>query len=156
MDAAFILESIEAKYPRAVMVPEISINDPLWHDWDHRSSSDKRLDGHKPFRRIDALMFDSYQRTAIEVKISAADYRLDTDRKRRPWQRVTHRFVYAVPHHLNVAAPHGCGLWKVHDDGTIEVVKKAIVNKHPEPLSQDVVLRLAYRAAGKQFPEYDI
>lgn len=101
-------------------------------------------------------MFESFQRSAIEVKVSAADYRLDTEQKCRPWRRVTHRFIYAVPHDLHVMAPHGCGLWKIHDDGTIDVVKKAIVNKHPEPLTQDVVLRLAYRAAGKQFPEPDL
>jgi hypothetical protein len=156
INAAFILGAIDSKYPRAVMVPELSINDPYWHDWDHRPSPDKRLDGHKPIRRIDALMFDSYQRAAIEVKISAADYSLDTHQKRRPWQRVTHRFIYAVPHHLRVMAPHGCGLWKIHDDGSIEVVKKAIINRHPEPLPQDVVLRMAYRAAGKKFPEYNL
>lgn len=156
MDAGFILNAIDAKHPRAVMVPEISINDPYWHDWDHRPSQDKRTDGHKPFRRIDALMFESYQRTAIEVKISESDCHLDTQQKRRPWQRVTHRFIYAVPHHLNVMAPHGCGLWKIHDDGSIEVIKKAIVNRHPEPLAQDVVLRLAYRASDKKFPETDL
>lgn len=156
MDASFILDAIGAKYPRAVMVPEISINDPYWHDWDDRTSPEKRHDGHKPYRRIDALMFESFQRSAIEVKVSAADYRLDTEQKRRPWRRVTHRFIYAVPHGLHVMAPHGCGLWKIHDDGSIEVVKKAIVNKHPEPLPQDVVLRLAYRAAGKQFPKPDL
>lgn len=143
ISAAFILEAIESKYPRAVMVPELSINDPYWHDWDHRPSPDKRLDGHKPIRRIDALMFETYQRTAIEVKISASDYSLDTQQKRRPWRRVTHRFIYAVPHSLDVMAPHGCGLWKIHDDGKIEVVKKAIINRHPEPLSQDVIRRMA-------------
>lgn len=101
-------------------------------------------------------MFETYQRTAIEVKISAADYSLDTQQKRRPWRRVTHRFIYAVPHYLDVMAPHGCGLWKIHDDGEIEVVKKAIINRHPEPLSQDVILRMTYRAAGKKFPEYNL
>lgn len=60
INAAFILGAIESKDPRAVMVPELSINDPYWHDWDHRPSPDKRLDGHEPIRRIDALMFDSY------------------------------------------------------------------------------------------------
>jgi len=94
MDASCILDAIGAKYPRAVIVPEISINDPYWHDWDDRTSPEKRHDGHKPYRRIDALMFESFQRSAIEVKISAADYRLDTEQKRRPWRRVTHTGLF--------------------------------------------------------------
>ena len=104
-----------------------------------------RPEGHSYVRRIDALMWQSFERTAIEIKVSKADFNRDTYWKRRAWQNVTHRFIYAVPHDLDVIAPHGCGLWKVHEDGSIEITKKAIVNKTPEHLPQSVIQRMAYR-----------
>lgn len=152
MDATFILDTIRLKYPKAAIVPELSINDPSWHDWKDQLPLEDLLKM-KPYRRIDALMMQTFERTAIEIKISKADFNNDSYHKRRPWQRVTHRFIYAVPHDLDVMSPHGCGLWKIHEDGSIEIVKKAIIQKHPEPLPQDVIQRLMYRAAGTPFSE---
>lgn len=153
MNSEFILDALRRKYPTAAIVPEVTIEDfdlpdsgeVVDHDW---MSYAETPEGHKFSRRIDALMFESLVRTAIEIKVSKADFQRDTYWKRRMWQRVTHRFVYVVPHDLDVMSPHGCGLWKVDDLGHIEVVKKAIVSKVPEPLPQTVVQRIAYRAAG--------
>lgn len=151
MNAEFILNAIRRKYPAAAIVPEITIE-----DFDIPDSDDVREDhwrptpapeGHKFSRRIDALMFESFVRTAIEIKVTKADFMRDTYWKRRMWQRHCHRFIYAVPHDMEVMSPHGCGLWKVHESGAITVVKKAIVSKTPEHLPQDVIQRLAYRAA---------
>lgn len=147
MNDKFILDAIRAKYPGTAIVPEISIDDPYWHDWARGRERSFQETGMKPYRRIDALMFNSFERTAIEIKVSKADFNNDTLEKRRPWQRVVHRFIYAVPYDLNVVAPHGCGLWKVHPNGKITIGKRAIVRKHPEQLPQDVIQRLAYRAS---------
>lgn len=142
MDSGFILDAIRSKYSGTAIVPELTIEDFALED-----GLGGRPDEHKLYRRIDALMFDSLMRTAIEIKVSKADFNRDHYWKRRAWQNVTHRFVYAVPHDLDVMSPHGCGLWKIHPDGRIEVVKKAIVSKTPDALPQTVVQRLAYRAA---------
>ncbi len=152
MDASFILNAIRVRHSGAALVPEVSIEDFDLPDSGQETDSPytpglARPKEHSYMRRIDALMFESLVRTAIEIKVTAADFRRDTYWKRRAWQRVTHRFVYAVPHDLDVMAPHGCGLWKVDETGQITVVKKAIVSRTPDPLPQTVVQRLAYRAA---------
>ena len=158
MEAKFILWAIRQKYPRAAMVPEVTIEDFDLPDsgrevtYDYIAGSPPP-DGHKYERRIDALMFESLIRTAIEVKTTVPDFRRDTYWKRRMWQRHTHRFIYAVPHDLPVMSPHGCGLWKIHENGRIEVVKKAILNKTPDPLPQTVIQRLAYRATPTFTPQ---
>ena len=75
---------------------------------------------------------------------------------------MTHRFIYAVPAGLGefhdfrgdtvLSGPHmDAGLWWVHEDGKIEVKRKAKINKYPDFLPQDVVQRLAYRAAGNSY-----
>ncbi|ROR95483.1 uncharacterized protein DUF1052 [Salana multivorans] len=153
MDAAFILGAIRRAHSGAAIVPELSIEDFDLPDSGREVEyayipGDAPPAGHAPMRRIDALMFESLVRTAIEVKVTVADFRRDTYWKRRMWQRHVHRFVYAVPADLDVMSPHGCGLWRVHEDGRIEVAKKAIVSKTPDPLPQTVVQRIAYRAAG--------
>lgn len=153
MDSRFILEAIRAKYPAAAIVPELTIEDfdlpDSGEQVDYLDMRGQHPDGHTYNRRIDALMFESLRRTAIEVKVTRADFHRDTYWKRRAWQNVCHRFVYAVPHDLDVMAPHGCGLWKVDEAGRIEIAKKAIVNVTPDPLPQTVVQRLAYRATLK-------
>ena len=153
IDAKFILSAIRAKYPTAAVVPEITIDDFDLPDTDqevahHHTPGLRSPEGHKYHRRIDALMFQSLTRTAVEVKVTRADFMRDTYWKRRAWQNVTHRFIYAVPHDLDVVSPYGCGLWRVGPQGQITVAKKAIVNKTPDTLPQTVVQRLAYRAAG--------
>lgn len=115
---------------------------------------DLESDYWQPFtRRIDALMVLRNQRTAIEIKVSRADYRRETEQKRRTWQAITHRFVYAVPAGLVAPSevPDGLGLWWVHEGRsrreTVEVVKRARVNRDALPLPEQVVHALCYRAA---------
>lgn len=140
MTAAEVFDAIREKYPEAALVPELTIRSEL-HDksaW---------------CRRIDALMFDNLQRTAIEIKVSRADVKRESFEKVYPWRRVTHRFVYAVPAGLIEKPPFwGPGLWWVHDDGKVEVVRKCQVNRYPEPLPQLVVQNIAFRAAGLPVP----
>ncbi|GGH34118.1 hypothetical protein [Microbacterium album] len=148
MDAQFILDAIRRAHPDAAVVPEVVIHDHLW---------DERRAEAKPIRRIDALMVRSLQRTAIEVKVSLADWKRDTYRKRAPWVAVVNRFVFAVPKSLHdqIGGNYGmhqldtwdCGVWTVDENGRVEVVKKAKVRPHPEPLPQQVVQTLAFRAA---------
>lgn len=145
MNAAEVLEALRRHHKSSALVSEVVIHDdyPAWAELE---------DGHgEPYtRRIDALMFDSLQRTAIEIKVSTADVKRETFNKVQPWRRVCHRFVYAVPAGLIENPPiWGCGLWWVHEDGRVEVKRKASVKPYPEPLPQHVVQALAYRAVGK-------
>lgn len=142
MDACFILDAIRRKYPEAAIVTEVVMSDPAYDAGGDKVSDDKVT----PVRRIDALMFQSLVRTSIEVKTSVADFRRDTWAKRRPWFNVSHRFIYATPARLALMPPHNCGMWWVHDDGSITIAKKATPNNTPEPLPQQVVQSLAYRA----------
>ena len=97
MDANFILDAIRNKYPTAAIVPEITITDPYVKN---------QIPGERVYgRRIDALMFSSLQRTAIEIKVSKQDMAREHWNKWDPWRRVTHRFIYAVP----------AGLGEFHD-----------------------------------------
>jgi hypothetical protein len=144
-----LLAAVRSHHSGAAIVHEVVISDGLW---------DERSETSAPTRRIDALMFDGLQRTALELKVTLADWRRDTYAKRAPWQAVVHRFVYVIPRALwdTVAGRLGtanvdvwdCGIWAVDDDGRVEVVKKARIRPHPEPLPQHVVQALAYRAAG--------
>ena len=148
MDAAFIIDAIRRANPDAAIVSEVVIHDHLWDE--------RRVDS-APTRRIDALMFRSLQRTAIEVKVTLADWKRDTYRKRAPWTAVTNRFVFAVPKSLHdqIEGNYGshsldtwdCGVWTVDESGRVAVAKKAKVRPHPEPLPQQVVQSLAFRAA---------
>jgi len=76
----------------------------------------------KVTRRIDVLLVrnwvskpNPYERVAIEIKVSRADFFHDSAAKRAPWMAVTNRFVYAVPAGLVTAAevPDGCSLLEV-------------------------------------------
>lgn len=101
-------------------------------------------------RRIDALLIGkSGQRTAIEVKVSRADYKRETMEKRRAWQAITHRFIYAVPPGLITPdeVPDGCGLWYVSPGGSIVIAKKARINKTPAEPPIQLFNALCYRAA---------
>ncbi|SKM38880.1 Uncharacterised protein [Mycobacteroides abscessus subsp. massiliense] len=150
MNAADVLAALRKHHRDAALVPEVVIHDdhPIWAELP---------DGHgQPYtRRIDALMFDSLERTAIEIKVSKADAAKETWEKVQPWRRVCHRFVYAVPAGLIEHPPvYGCGLWWIHDPtpmyphGRVEVRRKVSINKTPEQLPQHVIQALAYRAAG--------
>lgn len=151
LTAAEMIEAVRRAHPQAAVVPEVTIHDHLW---------DERRSERKPFRRIDALMFKSFQRTAIEVKVSLPDWKRDSWSKRAPWAAVVHRFVYVVPKELHEAVdgkfgPLGldvyrCGIWTVDDRGNVQVARKALITPHPEQLPQQVVQLLGYRAAGIQ------
>lgn len=117
--------------------------------WDFRTS--------KPQRRIDALIIASTGTTAVEVKVTRADFRRETEAKRRAWRAITNRFVYLVP--VGLVAPEevadGCGLW-VFDPAEhgpyrwqhgITTVKRATANKAPDPLPFQVTRSLAYRVS---------
>lgn len=151
MKASDIFDAIRRKYAQNALVPEVTISDFDWLE---------NLDVHaKPTRRIDALMFDSFERTAIEIKVSRTDFKREHSGKYMPWVRVTHRFIYAVPEGLiepsevwDLGGNYQAGLWYVHEDGTLTVARKAKSNKHPEPLPQQVVQALAYRATPKLAP----
>lgn len=152
MTAAEVLALVRRHHSDAAIVPEVQIDIGELHRDLYRDTDGSN----HHFRRIDGLMFHSLQRTAIEVKVSREDVKRETYAKTAPWRAVTHRFVYAVPAGLidpqNMAwvgdGMYGCGIWWVHPDGRVEVKRRAITNKHPEPLPQQVIQRLAYRAAG--------
>lgn len=142
MTAAEVLAALRRHYSGAAILSEIVIHD---YDW-----TEHYQDGGKVFRRIDGLMFESLMRTAIEIKVSTADARRESFQKIAPWRNVCHRFVYAVPAGLVVVPPiTGTGLWWVHPDGRVEVIRKAVVNRCPEPLPQHVVQAIAYRSVGR-------
>jgi hypothetical protein len=106
------------------------------------------LDTHRPFRRIDGLMLDGGgTRTAIEVKVSRSDFLRETEAKRRPWQKIVNRFVYATPPGLlrPEEIPTECGLWEVDDSGAVTIVRRAKANKNPDPIPHQVLVALAYR-----------
>jgi hypothetical protein len=144
VNAAFILNAIRRHHAGAAIVPEVTITDDYWLDYFDIPGKAA------PTRRIDALMWESRQITAIEIKVSVADFDRDIWQKRLPWQRVSHRFVYAVPAGMldgrrDVA--YGCGLWEVSGDGTVKSTQRCKTNQTPEPLPLSVIQNLAYRAA---------
>jgi len=105
-------------------------------------------------RRIDALMLGSmdaygeYPATAVEVKVSRADFRRDTEAKRKAWFKVTNRFVYLVPKDLikPEETPEGCGLW-YWEQGRITIAKKAKIRHHVDPFPVSFNSYLIGRAA---------
>lgn len=101
----------------------------------------------KLVRRIDALMFEGQQRSAIEIKISRADFFRDTAEKRAPWVKHTHRFIYLTPAGLVKPneVPDGCGLWE-WDGHNLNSVKRAKVQKDPADWPQSMVRYFAWRA----------
>lgn len=106
----------------------------------------------KLIRRIDGLMLESGKYTAIEIKVSRADFKRDTEEKRRMWRSITHRFVYAVPKGLvdPSEVPTYAGLWEYDPSDpytSIKSVKRAVTNKQCLPLPQQVVTAMFYRSA---------
>jgi len=100
-------------------------------------------------RRIDALVFEGPQRTAVEIKISRADFFRDTLEKRSAWMRHTNRFVYLTPKGLIKLdeVPDNCGLWE-YDPATRKVtsVKNAKLNKDVQDFPASMVKYFAWRA----------
>ena len=145
MNADDILNALRKAWPTAAIVPELEITD------EHELANLHNPEGHDSLRRrIDALMINQQIRTAIEIKVSRADAKRETWAKIRPWKRVTHRFLYAVPAGLIDTSPvidASIGIVWVHPDGTIEWRRKCKINHVPEPLPGLVVENIARRAA---------
>lgn len=145
MNADDILDALRKAWPTAAIVPELEITD------EHELANLYNPAGHGPLkRRIDALMIDKQVRTAIEIKVDRADAKRETWAKIRPWKRVTHRFLYAVPEGLIDTPPvidSSIGLVWVRSDGTIEWRRKCKINHVPEPLTGLVVENIARRAS---------
>lgn len=126
-----------------------AVADELPEGWDYRTST--------PQRRIDALVLASTGITAVEIKVSRADFRRETEQKRRAWRAVTNRFVYLTPVGLLLPSeiPTGCGLWEFDPDTVgrgswqhgIKAAKKATVAKEPNPLPFQITRALAYRVS---------
>lgn len=137
--AGEILLAIRDAYPKNAVVREVSIVDLLHR---RRDAASKRV------RRIDALMRDTAGYTAIEIKVTRADFRRDTEEKRRAWKAHTRRFIYAAPAGLLNASeiPDGCGLWEF-DGLRLKVTKKATINKAPLTLPRSVFDTMLYRVS---------
>lgn len=140
-----VLDVIHLHHHGAAIVHEVVLNDPNWLD-----TYELGTDQLGTNRRIDALMIKGKQRTAIEVKISRADYARETERKRQVWRSITHRFVYAVPAGLITPdeVPDGLGLWEIHPGDTprLVVAKRARVNPNPDPITDQLFTAMCYRA----------
>jgi len=152
LTARDVLDAIATKYSTAVLLPEL----PVAHH-DHQALADQwhatgQAEG-LPYpvgatRCIDALLLEgSTQRTAIEVKISRSDFRKETPQKRRPWERITDRFVYACPANIiqPEEVPQHCGLWWINPDRTVTIKARAQKNRHVEPLPHHLFVTIAYR-----------
>jgi hypothetical protein len=143
-----VLNAICRHHRDAAIVAEVVIDDKEWLDFPR---------GERPCRqrRIDALMVKGKQRTAIEIKVSRSDYLRESDRKRRPWVAVCHRFVYATPAGLITPqeVPPGIGLWEVAADGRVEIVKRAMINREPGPVPDQLFVAMCYRAARRDLFE---
>jgi hypothetical protein len=169
--AGEILAAIRKAYPKTAVVREVSMDDPTqmailrrWQIEKYGLSEasflelgDEVVDSipadwtywSEPLtRRIDALMKDTNGYTAIEIKVSRADFKRDTEEKRRAWRDHTRRFVYATPKGL--VSPDevadGCGLWE-YEDGVLTVAKRAKTNKAPRPLPRQVLDTMLYRVS---------
>jgi hypothetical protein len=98
-------------------------------------------------RRIDALIFESQQITAVEIKISRSDFFRDTLEKRSAWVKHTNRFAYLTPKGLvkSEEVPEGCALWE-YENGIITIVKRSKINKESTDFPQSMVKYFAWRA----------
>lgn len=159
MNANDVLDAVRRHHRDKAFVPEMVIGTRDYAGYEAWLADPHGRTQPAQTRRIDALMFDGPQRTAIEVKVSRADVKRETWQKVAPWLDVTHRYIYAVPAGLieTGEVPHPqAGIWWVHDDGRVEVRRKAQVRKYPEPLPQQVITALAYRAAGVKIIEQEV
>ncbi|MFI8660752.1 MmcB family DNA repair protein [Rhodococcus qingshengii] len=163
MNATAVLDAIARKHSSCALLREITVTDhdvvdPMrdaWKQWKPGNPMPPDYDGTPVYRRIDGLMLDGgATRTAIEVKISRADFLRETEEKRRPWRKITNRFVYATPAGLlkPEEIPDGCGLWEV-DGNAVRIVKRAKSNPKPEPIPHQVLVALAYRLNRKPSEE---
>lgn len=109
-------------------------------------------------RRIDLFLVRAWsgrpghQRHAIEVKVSRTDLRkeLDAPEKRREFVEHSHRFYFATPPGLfkEDELPPECGLYEVHDDGTVKLRKQAPLRTEPKVLPHATFVE-AFRRGGR-------
>lgn len=172
LTSKLLLAALRAKYPKAAILREVTMDDEAEQArydqyWARKRPLPASSRYHVPIdeaiavpadynpvtavlvRRIDALMFEGKTRTAVEIKISRADFFRDTDDKRAAWRSVTHRFIYLTPKGLvkPEEVPAGCGLWEFEQaSGKIQSVKKAVVTKHPADMPSSMTKYFAWRA----------
>lgn len=162
---------LRAKFPKAAILTEVTIPDeqaeeiyrsarakvsPYYRR--HYKKNGLSFDAEVPegydftkaklSRRIDYLIFEGSRITAVEMKVSKADFRRDTEEKRQVWKRVVNRFIYLTPEGLlkPEEIPEGCGLWEVNSVGKIVSVKRSAQNPEPEPMPQSMLKYFAWRA----------
>lgn len=167
-----ILRAIRKAYPKSAVVREVCLDDPYEHAiyrryrldgpsarfyvgrYEGLEIADAVPEGWNPSaakftRRIDALMRDAQGYTAVEIKVTRADFKRDTEEKRRAWRAHTRRFIYATPKGLLTPdeVPAGCGLWEFEAGYGLRTVKRATVNKEPRPLPKSIIDSMLYRVS---------
>ena len=167
MDSGFIVNAVRRKYSgRTIFLPEVTLEDEYYNilarndlvdryglpesdritAYEH--DSEYTFSNGSQYRRIDLLGLDSQHKwTAVEIKVSRADFARETYEKRHPWIKKTHRFVYAVPEGLVTPdeIPNGCGLWTIADNGQVTVAKKARVNRSRQEFPETFLRTLFWR-----------
>lgn len=169
MNSKELLSVVQAKYPMCALVRELTLADeymrqewinslsPDAQRWYKQSSTtfdtdpDFKLENGKFTRRIDGLMLHQQKWTALEVKVSRADFFRDTYEKRKVWMDHTHRFIYLTPPSLITLdeVPPKCGWWVV-ENGRLRIMKRATVNKTPQPLPESFLRTVFFRLATRE------
>jgi len=114
---------------------EVSIDD-LVQPTRGRKVSRRRID--YLLMRISRRSTPRHERIALEVKVTKADFRRDTDEKRAAWFGVCDRFAYVAPVGMIKPdeLPPGCGLMEYNPDAVFgsDVLKwKVIAPRKAEP-----------------------
>lgn len=130
MDAKFIADAIRIRHPDEAWIFATEVNTSTGYDFNHSG-------GPGGIRRIDAFALalwpsKKYQRIAYEIKASRSDWlgEIETPMKRvQAWQ-LSNEFWFAMPE--GVIHPgdwrrdmSGCGLVFIHENGHVEISRKA-------------------------------
>lgn len=113
---------------------EVSIDD--LHSPGKRKPSLRRIDF--LLMRISRRSQPRHERIALEVKVSRADFKRDTDEKRAAWFAVADRFAYVAPVGMikPEELPEGCGLMEFDGDritATNQLRWKVVAPRKTEP-----------------------
>ena len=112
------------------MLREVSIDDLTPLAGKAPTRRNRRAAAAPTVRRIDYLLMRTgrrstprHERIALEVKISRADFRRDTDEKRAAWFTVADRFAYVAPVGMIHPSelPPGCGLMEYDAGATFGI-----------------------------------
>lgn len=164
-NATDMILAVRRKYPNAALVTELTLDDdyarqayfaslPASARAYYGAMVDPDFDGDATsqvpqvfYRRIDGLLLHNQAWSALEVKISRADFRRDTHEKRRAWMKHTHRFIYVTPQGLltREEIPEGCGWWEVTNTGRVIVSKRARVNRERTEFPDSLVRTMFWR-----------